>query len=68
MKTNNDIKIQWTKGREQTKRIKLEKMNIKIVQFHKKKFEVYLDYNELGKSFIDLWKDNLPKDYSNLKK
>jgi hypothetical protein len=67
MKTNNDIKIQWTKGREQTKRIKLEKNEYKKVQFHKKKFEVYLDYNEVGKSFIDLWKDNLPKDYSNLK-
>jgi hypothetical protein len=64
---NNNIKIQWTKGREQTKRIKLENNEYKNIQFNKKKFEVYLGYNELGKNFIDIWKDNLPKNYTNLK-
>ena len=61
------LKIQWTKTREQTKRIKLEENEYDHFQFAKKKNEVYLAYNELGKNYVDLWKDNLSKDYSNLK-
>ena len=61
------IKIQWTKSREQTKRIKLNNKEYKHFQFTTKTNEVYLGYNELGKSYIDLWKDNLPINYNNLK-
>ena len=62
-----ELKIQWTKTREQTKRTKFEEHEYDNFQFTKKKNEVYLAYNELGKNYVDLWKDNLPKNYSNLK-
>ena len=61
------INLQWTKSRTETKRIKFENHEYETFQFFSKKFEVYLGYNELGKNFVDLWKDNLPIKYKNLK-
>jgi len=58
------LDLQWTKNRTNTPRVKLEKNDYDLVQFTRKKNEVYLDYNELGKNFIDLWDDNLPINYS----
>lgn len=57
------LPIQWTKKRIQTKRIKLTDQEYDLIQFNTIKNEVYLAYNELGKSYIDLWRDNLPLDY-----
>jgi hypothetical protein len=34
-----------------------------LFQFNQTKNEVYLAYNELGKSYVDLCNDNLPFDY-----
>ena len=58
------LDLQWTKTRDTTPRVKLKKNDYDLVQFTRKKNEVYLDYNELGKNFIDLWDDNLPINYS----
>tara|TARA_X000000950_G_scaffold277213_1_gene366281 strand:- start:2204 stop:3025 length:822 start_codon:yes stop_codon:yes gene_type:complete len=58
------LPIQWTKKRKQTPRIKLTKEEYNLIQFHMTKNEVYLAYNEVGKSYIDLWRDELPFDYS----
>ena len=55
--------IQWTKARTMTPRIDLTKDDYELFQFHQTANEVYLSYNELGKSYIDLWRDNLPVDY-----
>tara|TARA_B100001778_G_scaffold114501_1_gene93912 strand:+ start:170 stop:982 length:813 start_codon:yes stop_codon:yes gene_type:complete len=59
----NILPIQWTKKRETMPRIKLVDEEYDLIQFHATKNEVYLAYNELGKSYVDLWKDNLPADY-----
>ena len=58
-----DLCIQWTKKREQTHRVKLENNDYELVQFHKNAEEVYLDYNELGKPYSDLFDDDLPITY-----
>jgi len=58
------LPLQWTKKRIKTPRIKLEKNEYELIQFKQIKNEVYLAYNELGKSYIDLWKDNLPIEYN----
>ena len=57
------LNIQWTKKRERTKRIKLKDAEYEHIQFNQNKNEVYLAYNELGKNYIDLWRDDLPIDY-----
>ncbi len=57
------LNIQWTKKRERTKRIKLQDAEYEHIQFNQNKNEAYLSYNELGKNYIDLWKDNLPITY-----
>ena len=62
--TGEQLPIQWTKKRETTPRIKLEDEQYDLIQFDMKKHEVYLAYNELGKSFVDLYQDNLPLDYN----
>ncbi len=59
-----NLGIQWTKLRTETPRIDLEDDDYQLFQFHQTKNEVYLAYNELGKSYIDLWQDNLPVDYN----
>ena len=64
---NNTITIQWTKLRESTPRVPLEKSEYQYMQFDRKMNEVYLHYNELGKNYIDIWKDNLDPNYTNLK-
>jgi hypothetical protein len=58
-----DLSIEWTKKREQTHRVKLESNDYELVQFHKNNGEVYLNYNELGKSYSDLFADSLPITY-----
>ena len=58
------LPIQWTKARTTMPRIKLTDEEYELVQFHMTKNEVYLAYNELGKSYMDLWHDNLPIDYT----
>jgi len=61
--TLDDLPIQWTKKRTTTPRIKLTEEEHNLFQFNRTKNEVYLAYNELGKSYVDLYKDNLPIDY-----
>ena len=61
--TLDELPIQWTKKRTTTPRIKLTEEEHNLFQFNKTKNEVYLSYNELGKSYVDLYKDNLPIDY-----
>lgn len=61
---NNILNVQWTKTRIQLPRIKLLEQEYELVQFEMKKNEVYLAYNELGKSYVDLWRDNLPIRYN----
>jgi hypothetical protein len=58
------LKIQWTKKRKTNPRIKLTEQEYDLFQFNETKNEVYLAYNELGKSYVHLWMDNLPFDYS----
>ena len=62
--TSEQLPIQWTKKRDTTPRIKLKDEQYELIQFDMKKHEVYLAYNELGKSFVDLYQDNLPLDYN----
>ena len=57
------LNIQWTKKRETSQRVKLDNTEYDHIQFNQNKNEVYLAYNELGKNYIDLWKDNLPITY-----
>jgi len=66
-KERKQLDVQWSKKRERTLRIKLEKREYDDIQFNRKEKEVYLAYNELGKNYIDLWRDNLPINYGNLK-
>jgi len=60
----SSLPIQWTKKREETFRIKLTDKEYELIQFNQTKNEVYLAYNELGKSYVDLWKDDLPFEYT----
>jgi hypothetical protein len=60
------LEVQWTKTREKLKRIKFEEDEYQHIKFSKTKHEVYLGYNEVGKNYIDLWRDNLPVDYKEL--
>lgn len=62
--SRSTLPIQWTKARKTMPRIRLEQDEYNLIQFHMAKNEVYLAYNELGKSFMDLWHDNLPIDYT----
>ena len=62
-KMKKQLSIQWTKKRITTPRVKLTNKEYELIQFHMVKNEVYLAYNELGKSYIDLYQDNLPADY-----
>jgi hypothetical protein len=62
----SEIRIEFSKNRN-TKRVPLKKVEEKLFQFSLKKFEVYLSYNELGKTYLDLHKDNLPIDYVGIK-
>ena len=57
------LNIQWTKKRETSERVKLEDREYEHIQFKQNKNEAYLAYNELGKNYIDLWKDDLPITY-----
>jgi hypothetical protein len=66
-KTENVINIQWTKSRTTTPRIPLNQEDYNLIKFERISEEVYLSYNELGKNYIDLWKDNLPINYNTLK-
>ena len=61
--TKQLIPIQWTKKRNETERIKLLDEEYDLIKFNMVKNEVYLAYNEVGKSYIDLWRDDLPVDY-----
>jgi len=61
------LPIQWTKKRKTNPRIKLTEQEHNLFQFNETKNEVYLAYNELGKSYVDIWRDNLPFDYDALK-
>ena len=61
--TLDQLPIQWTKKRITTPRIKLTEKEHSLFQFNQTKNEVYLAYNELGKSYVDLCNDNLPFDY-----
>jgi len=63
----NNWHIHWTKGRETTQRIPLKENEYDYCQFNLVKDEVYLSYNEVGKSYKDLWLDELPINYSALK-
>ena len=60
----SNLPIQWTKKREETPRIKLTDKEHELFQFNQTKNEVYLAYNELGKSYVDLWQDDLPFEYT----
>ena len=60
----SNLTIQWTKKREETPRIKLTDKEHELFQFNQTKNEVYLAYNELGKSYVDLWQDDLPFEYT----
>ena len=62
-----NLRVQWTKARKNTPRIKLQDEEYDLMQFHKVKNEVYLAYNELGKDNMDLWRDGLPADYAKTK-
>ena len=62
--SRSTLPIQWTKARTKMPRIRLEEDEYDLIQFHMAKNEVYLSYNELGKSFMDLWHDNLSIDYT----
>ena len=62
--TLDSLPMQWTKKREETFRIKLTDKEYELIQFNQTKNEVYLAYNELGKSYVDLWKDDLPFEYT----
>lgn len=66
-KNINTFPIQWTKARKTLPRVKLLPNEYDLIQFDMKENEVYLAYNELGKTFIDLWHDNLPIDYNAVK-
>ena len=66
-KTLDRLPIQWTKRRETMPRIKLVDEEYDLIQFHETKNEVYLAYNELGKSYIDLCDDQLQSDYNAIK-
>lgn len=57
------LNLQWTKKRETLERIRLEDNEYSHIQFNQNKNEAYLAYNELGKNYIDLWKDDLPITY-----
>jgi hypothetical protein len=59
--------IPWTKKRISTPRIKLADAEYELFQFHQTKNKVYLAYNELGKSYIDLYENNLPIGYARTK-
>ena len=61
------IKIQWTKSRTTTPRVPLNQNEYDLIKFEKLPHEVYLSYNELGKNYIDCWKDGLNIDYGSLK-
>ena len=61
------LPIQWTKKRKNTPRVKLLDKEYALMQFHATKNEVYLSYNELGKSYMDLYDDKLPSDYDAMK-
>ena len=63
----DNIKIQWTKSRTVTPRIPLKEEDYNLIKFERIAKEVYLDYNELGKNYIDLWRDNLDISYNSLK-
>jgi hypothetical protein len=63
----DNIKIQWTKSRIVTPRIPLKEEEYNLIKFERIAKEVYLDYNELGKNYIDLWRDNLDISYNSLK-
>ena len=58
------LQIQWTKARTTMPRTKLTNKEYDLIQFNMVKNEVYLAYNELGKSYIDLHQDDLPLDYN----
>ena len=63
----DNIKIQWTKSRTVTPRIPLKEEEYNLIKFERIAKEVYLDYNELGKNYIDIWKDGLDINYASLK-
>jgi len=65
--TFSQLPIQWTKKRKSSPRIKLADDEYHLIQFNMVKNEVYLAYNELGKSYVDLWEDKLPSDYKAMK-
>tara|TARA_Y100000748_G_C15376286_1_gene441877 strand:+ start:35 stop:847 length:813 start_codon:yes stop_codon:yes gene_type:complete len=57
------LAIQWTKARTKMPRFKLESYEYNLFQFNTKQHEVYLSYNELGKTYKDLYVDQLPINY-----
>jgi len=59
----NKIKLHWNKNKKQM-RSKLTDEECELFQFEQKTDEVYLGYNELGKTYYDLWHDGLPIDYT----
>jgi len=63
----SELNIQWTKKRNVTPRIKLTNDEYNLITFEKKKHEVYLSYNELGKNYQALWEDKLPVHYGHAK-
>ena len=63
-KMQDQLPIQWTKERITTPRVKLSNEEYELIQFHMLQNEVYLAYNELGKSYMDLYQDKLPINYN----
>lgn len=61
----NQVNIQWNK--ETTKRVPLDNNDYTHATDVYKSNYVYLGYNEVGKSILDIYHDNLPIDYPGMK-
>ena len=62
---SKEITIQWNKNTIQ--RVAIGNLDYSYATHTNKKNTVYLGYNEVGKSILDLYHDNLPIDYPGLK-
>ena len=66
-KEQSFLNVHWTKNRQTTPRSRLESNEYDLIQFNRSQNEVYLAYNELGKSYFDLYTDGLSIDYAQTK-